>query len=245
MIVEHSRGGGPGEGRDGIQLFLLDGFELRHGNRPAPALALAVQRVIAFLALRERPIHRTHVAASLWPDTTENKARANLRSAVWRLGMTGLDLLEITTSHMRVASRVWVDVRQGVEQARRLVDPADECRDVTLRNFALNGELLSDWYDDWVLMERERLRQLRLHALESLCDRLSGEGRHGESVDAGLVAISSEPLRESAQAALIRAYLREGNRVDARRQYDRYRALLLDELGVTPGPVLEALVHDG
>lgn len=228
-----------------LELYLLDGFELREQGCATPPLPLSAQRVVAFLALRERPLQRTHVAASLWPDTTDAKARANLRSALWRLGTIASDLLAVSAAHLHLPPRVWVDVRHGIAQARRLVDPSDDCRDVTLRNFALNGELLSDWYDDWVLMERERLRQLRLHALEALCARLSDEGRHGESVDAGLMAISSEPLRESAQAALIRAYLREGNRIDARRQYDRYRALLIDELGVAPGPGLESLVHGG
>lgn len=245
MATDHAAVASATKAAGALQLYLLDGFELRWQGSALPLPPLSVQRMVAFLALRGRPLQRTHVAASLWPDTTDAKARANLRSAVWRLGMTGVQLLHATASHLQIAPEVWVDVRHGVDQARRLVDPSDDCCDVTLRNFALNGELLSDWYDDWVLMERERLRQLRLHALDALCARLSDHGRHGESVEAGLIAISSEPLRESAQAALIRAYLREGNRVDARRQYDRYRALLSEELGVAPGPGLDALVHDG
>ena len=244
MTTDFSAVAGAAEPPGTLELYLLDGFELRRQGRALPPLPLSLQRVVAFLALRERPCQRTHVAASLWPDTTEAKARANLRSAVWRLGLAEVDVVDATASLMRLGPWVWVDVRHGVAQARRLVDPSDDCCDVTLRNFALNGELLPDWYDDWVLMERERLRQMRLHALEALCDRLSNEGRHGESVDAGLVAISSEPLRESAHAALIRAYLREGNRVDARRQYHRYRALLLDELGVAPSAGIDSLVHD-
>src|SRR3712207_7767400 len=60
------------------------------------------------------------------------------------------------------------------------------------------SEILPDWYDDWLLMEREVHRQLRLHALESLAARLAQDARYGEAVDAALSAIAGEPLRESA-----------------------------------------------
>ena len=42
-------------------------------------------------------------------------------------------------------------------------------------------------------MERERFHQLRLHALEALCDRLTTAGRYGEAIDAGLAAVTAEP----------------------------------------------------
>ncbi len=98
----------------------------------------------------------------------------------------------------------------------------------------LAGDLLPGWYDDWVIVERERIRQLRLHALEVLCENLSRSGRHAQAVDAGLSAVAEEPLRESAQRALIAAHLREGNVSEAVRQYDRYRKLLGASLGLEP-----------
>ena len=216
-----------------VRLFLLDGFELRRTEVPVPPVPLAVQRLVAFLALHERPLHRLHVAASLWPDTTEEKARASLRSTVWRLRLIGDDVLSVTATHMRLAGHVWVDVREAVAAARRLVDGSGQA--VDSNRLALSGDLLADWYDDWVLIERERVRQLRLHALEALCGRLTATGRFAEAIDAGLLAVASEPLRESAQVALIRAHLEEGNRIEAVRQYERYRRLLEEELGVEPG----------
>jgi DNA-binding SARP family transcriptional activator len=69
-----------------------------------------------------------------------------------------------------------------------------------------------------VLVERERFRQLRLHALEALCRRLTGDGLHAEAVDAGIAAIAAEPLRESAHRALMSAHVAEGNRGEAMRQ---------------------------
>src|SRR5207302_1114287 len=84
------------------------------------------------------------------------------------------------------------------------------------------GVLLPGFYDDWVLDERDRLGQLRVHALEALCKHLTTRGRYGQAVAAGMAAVAAEPFRESAQVALIRAHLAEGNRADAVRQFARY-----------------------
>ncbi len=80
-----------------------------------------------------------------------------------------------------------------------------------LEDSDLHGDLLPDWYDDWVLVERERLRQLRLHALERLAERAIGEARYGQAIDIALTAIQADPLRESAHRMLIRAHAAEGN----------------------------------
>ena len=96
------------------------------------------------------------------------------------------------------------------------------------------GDLLPGWYDEWVVAEREHFRQLRLHALEKLCEQLTDEGRFGEAVEAGLVAVSGEPLRESAHRVLIRAYLKEGNRGEAIRQYEACRQVLAAGAGHRP-----------
>jgi len=64
----------------------------------------------------------------------------------------------------------------------------------------LSADLLPDWYDDWVLLEAEDWRQLRLHALEALAGRLIALGRWGEAANAAGAAVRAEPLRESARA---------------------------------------------
>ena len=104
------------------------------------------------------------------------------------------------------------------------------------------GELLPEWFDDWIVVERERLRQVRLHGLEALCDRLSAAGHHSQAVQVGIAAVADEPLRESAQRTLIQAHLAEGNVSEAVRQFQVYRRLLREELGVGPSAALEGLV---
>jgi SARP family transcriptional regulator, regulator of embCAB operon len=85
----------------------------------------------------------------------------------------------------------------------------------------LSADLLPDWYDDWVLLEAEDWRQLRLHALEALAGRLIALGCWGEAANAAGAAVRAEPLRESARAALIQAHLAVGNQSEAVREFTR------------------------
>ena len=108
-------------------------------------------------------------------------------------------------------------------RAHQLLDNATACHDIltTATQADLSADLLPDWYDDdWVLVEREQYHQLRLHALEAMCARLTSIGRFGQAVQAGLAAVQGEPLRESAHYILIKAHLAAGNRWEATRQYE-------------------------
>jgi DNA-binding SARP family transcriptional activator len=99
---------------------------------------------------------------------------------------------------------------------------------------ALGGELLPDWYDDWVVVERERVRHAQLRALEGACRALSARGDYAGAVDAGLRLVAAEPLRESSHRTLIAAHLAEGNVGEAIRQFEAYVRLARDDLGVEP-----------
>ena len=107
----------------------------------------------------------------------------------------------------------------------------------------LTNDLLPDWYDEWVLDQRESLRQIRLHGLEALSAVLSRAGRHAEAVQAALAAISMEPLRETAHRTLIQAHLAEGNCSEARRQFYLCQRLLREELGVEPSESMRRLIE--
>ena len=179
---------------DSLQLGLLRGFEVRRGESLVQ-LPLSAQRVVAFLALHDRPLQRLYVAGSLWLDATESKANASLRTALWRLGRPDCALVDASPTHLALATAVRVDLRDAREAAESVIDGRTVDVDETL--YAA-GDLLPDWYDDWVLIEREHFRQLRLHALELLSDELTNGGRYAEAVRAGHAAVRGEPLRESA-----------------------------------------------
>ena len=104
-------------------------------------------------------------------------------------------------------------------------------------------DILPDWSDEWVVVDRERFHQLRLHALERLCALLAATGRYGLAVEACLTVLASEPLRESAQRQLIEVYLSEGNRAEALRQYSSYQRAIREEVGVEPSGDISDLVN--
>jgi DNA-binding SARP family transcriptional activator len=227
-----------------FRITLLDGFTLR-SLAPEPVvtdLPRGVQRLVAFLCMSRGPA-RTEVAGRLWPDVAEAQAQASLRSALWRLRRTAPGLVEGTPCGLSLAAGVRVDVRELQVWADRVLDPRARADQVFLPDAALRGDLLPGWYDDWVLLERERVRQLRLHALEAAAARIAAAGHHGTAVQAAHLAIQAEPLRESAHRTLVRVHLAEGNTTEALRAYALFREMLLDELGVLPTEQMTRLVR--
>jgi DNA-binding SARP family transcriptional activator len=223
-----------------VRLSLLRGFELQCDGSVVP-LAMGSRRLVAFLALRERPLPRTYVAEMLWTDAPDRRAWANLRSSLWRLRGLRHRVVEQAGDDLQLSRDVAVDVRDAYRAASELVAGTRSAGlDVDLRVF--EGDLLPGWCDEWVLVERERHRQLGLHALELLCERLSLEGRHCQAVQAGLAAVSGDPLRESAHRALIGAHIAEGNVNEAIRQFELFEGLIKHELGLEPSDGLKRLI---
>lgn len=224
-----------------LRLQLLDSFELTHGDRRLD-LPLPAQRLLAFLALHDQPMLRGYVAGALWLESNEAHAAGSLRSALWRTRRLGPRLVESRGRRLELASVVAVDVRAVVAWARRVLDPSTELRGADVAPIWQPGQLLPDWYEDWVEIERERLRELRAHALEAVCHRLTAAGRFGEATEAGLAAVRDEPLRESAHRVLIGVHLAEGNRAAALHQYRAFALHLHEEVGMSPSSRMEQLM---
>jgi SARP family transcriptional regulator, regulator of embCAB operon len=235
----------PGADAD-FMVAVLGGFAVVWGGSVL-GIPRASQRLLAFLALYGRMVKRATVAGTLWPDASESHAYANLRSALARLQGKARKALAASKLELGLADGVMVDVRHAHALARRLLDPAvtpDRSELGMAAVATLSTDLLPDWYDDWVLIEADDWRQLRLHALEALTSRLIVLGRWGEAVGAAGAAVRAEPLRESARAALIQVHLAEGNQWEAVREFTRYRALLDAELGLAPTRRLHELVQN-
>jgi len=223
-------------------LSLLNAFELRCDGDVVP-LPMSAQRLLAFIALHDHALLRVYAAGSLWTDVSDDRAAASLRSSLWRVHRPGYRLVDATSTHLRLAAEVDVDIRQALALAQRLLSGTDAGRNVRVDVTSLDGELLPDWYDDWVLFERERFRQLGLHALEALADQQLAAGRPRDALQPALAAVRGEPLRESAHRILIRVHIAEGNAGEALRQYALCRELLREQLGLAPSPQLEELVR--
>ena len=222
-------------------LSLFDGFELRCDGQRVE-LPMVAQRLVALLAVHDRPLLRAFVAGTLWPDKTDARSLANLRSVLWRLRRPEEGLVQSCGSHIKLGDTVDVDVRRLIRLTSDLLAGSDIVPTRETTQLLTAGEFLPGWYDDWALAERERLRQSRQHAMEAMCARLTELKRYGEAVDVGLAAVGSDPLRESARTALIAAHFAEGNAVEAIRQYKAYRVLLWKSLQVKPGAKLESFV---
>jgi DNA-binding SARP family transcriptional activator len=230
---------------DGFIVAMLGGFRLLSGMRPIN-VSSGSQRPLALLALKGRMVKRAAVAGTLWPDASELHASSNLRSALARLPGSARKALAATKLELGLAEGVAVDIRRAQALAHRLLDPSvtPDASDLGAAAVAaLSADLLPDWYDDWVLVEAEDWRQLRLHALEALTGCLTASGRWGEAAGAARAAVRAEPLRESGHAVLIQVHLAEGNESEAVRQFTRYRTLLHAELGLEPTPRLRQLVQ--
>jgi DNA-binding SARP family transcriptional activator len=213
-----------------FRLRLLGSFQLTYGLSSVE-LPVGAQRVVAVAALRGR-MSRSRIAGSLWPETTEHRALASLRTAIWRVNRVA-PLLSAAAASVELSAGVRVDVDEMLALFRALMRGAD--LDVGSLNLIDSEiDLLSDWDDPWLLADRERLRQLRLHMIETLADRLCADGHFGLALEAAMAAVRADDLRESAHRMLIRVHIAEGNLAEARRAYEACRAVLLREVGITP-----------
>ncbi len=219
----------------------INGFELTRGGIAIP-LAKGPQHLLAYLAVHQRSLRRVHVAGVLWADGSDERAAGNLRSALWRLRMAGVDLIGAHRDYLHFSAGVVVDLREANSVAERLLDTAADVKGLALEDLPFGGELLPGWYDDWIVLERERHRQISLHALEALCRRWADTGQFEKAIGAGLAAVAMEPLRESAHTELIKAHLAEGNPSEAMRQFGLYRTVLRNELHLEPSTRLVELI---
>jgi DNA-binding SARP family transcriptional activator len=192
--------------------------------------------------LQNRPVLRPYVAGALWLDSSDEQSLGSLRAALWRIRCVTADVVETHGQQLRLDPRVAVDVHRATSEARRLIAGAADLGDERGSAALLKADILPDWYDDWLLMERERFRELRAHALECLCERLTLEKRYAEAMDTALTAVEAEPLRESAHRALIKICLAEGNRAQAFRHYHLFSKMLRNQVGLRPSSRMEELI---
>lgn len=225
---------------DAMRLRLLGGWTLDGLGERAP-VPLTVRRVLAYLALRG-PSSRRELAADIWPDATDSHAHGSLRTALWRARALHPCLLTCDGESAELGSGIAVDVTELLEDVRGLQHGRVSDRLRAVPRSLCAGELVPGWYDEWLLLERERVRQLRLHALEGVAVALAGEGAYALAMEAAVAAVRAEPLRESAHRALVTVHLCEGNRSEALRHYRSFCDLLDRELGVRPSALLDDLV---
>jgi DNA-binding SARP family transcriptional activator len=231
------------------ELRLLGCFELLHNGKRI-ALPLGLQQLLALIAVRG-PLSRVQVVGSLWPDIDQPAAQHRLRSALWRVRCRAEDLLHLSADAVHLGHGLDVDARRleclsrnvlrfTHEQTNGVPQSADPLSAFFSSRVEL--ELLPGWEYEWLITERQRLRQLCVNALESAARWLLDRKRHGEALDAALRVQAVEPFRESAYAIAMRVHIAQHNLAEARRVRDSFVSLMREELGLEPSRAFREMV---
>ena len=205
---------------------------------PASGVTRDARRLLAFLALRGA-MPRAEVRRRLWPESRDTASASRLRNSLWRLAKARTVLLDEHRDALDLHSDVSVDVDHLFTVAASIDQGLG---DIAPRLF--ESDLLPGWDEDWLVVDRERIRQARLHALERLSERHLRAQQYALALDAALAALHADPLRESAHRAVIGVHLGEANYVEAIQQFERCRSVLADELGVGPSRALVAMMAE-
>jgi predicted ATPase/DNA-binding SARP family transcriptional activator len=216
-----------------LEVTLLGQLKISLAGQPVLLSSRPAQLLLAYLLLnRGVSFRREQLAGVLWPETNESRARKNLRNAVWHLRkalgdqylLAGRETLALNGSaplHLDVA--VLTDPR-AVADAETL----------QLAVAAYQGELLPGFYEDWVLLERERLRSLYERRAAALLEALFTHARWEEmrTWAEHWIALGGAP--EPAYRALMLAHAAQGDMAGMASAYQRCVQALETELGVGP-----------
>jgi DNA-binding SARP family transcriptional activator len=191
--------------------------------------------LLAYLAVSEQPQRRATLAALLWPDNDEQKARGALRRTLsvlrTALGDRWLDAEGETIELQRTGVRVDVaEFRIALHEGRHAV------ADTLYRGEFLQGFSLRDspQFDDWQAAQADALRSDYADALSHLAANAERDGNLTAAIGHAKRRLALDPLHESAHRDLMRLYARSGDRAAALRQYREAVRLLDQELGVAP-----------
>jgi DNA-binding SARP family transcriptional activator len=233
-----------------LQIRLFGDFQLLYNGELITTLNQArLQSLLAYLVLhRDAPQSRQRLAFLFWPDTSEAQARANLRRALYDLRqiLPNLeDFLRIDSQALQWRPDVPFEVDVAVFE--HLLVQAMQTNQSSAGQAALEqavtrytGDLLPACYEDWVLHERERLRQRYLNALEQLVHLLEDKREYQAAIAHAQRLLQADPLQESSYRTLMRLHVQIGDRARALRVYHTCVTILQQELGVSPGPETEA-----
>jgi DNA-binding SARP family transcriptional activator len=217
--------------------------------------------LFVYLLLNQGRKHRREkLAALLWPDCTTEKSKRYLRQALWKL-QSALNSapeghkpepLSMDTESLQLneGNGLTVDVADFEAAYHRTkayhgyqLDPA-QAEALGAAVSLYRGDLLEGWYQDWCLIERERLQNCYLCMLDQLIDycRKSLDYRNG--VEYGERILRLDRGHERTHQQLMRLHYCCGYRAEALRQFQRCQTALQEELGVRPSHLTFQLYED-
>ncbi len=234
-----------------LDVRLLGAFLLTWDGHSAASLGQArIQHLLAYLLLhRQTPIARRQLAFALWPDSNEQQALSNLRTALYRLqhALPGCEqclVLERHTIAWVNGTGIQLDVatfEEALDLAATAHSPAANAAALQTAVNAYTGDLLPDCYDEWIIPPRERLRQAFVQALEQLIELLPQQGQLSAAINNTQRLLRVEPLHEAGHRKLMQLHMANGDQARALSAYHHCAARLRQELGVDPSPATLAL----
>ncbi len=218
-----------------LEIRLLGKFAVTANGHPVELPLRAAQSLLAYLALTPgSPHRREQLIGLLWPEADEASARRNLRQTLWRLrkalGSPEVILADDLVVTFDAPTNYWLDAQVV---ARKL--PAEASADDLIAAVsAYGGELLPGFYDDWVMLERERLQAAFEQKMNTLLDRLLVAQRWADVLEWAERWIALGHTPEAAFRALITAHGNRGDVAGAAAVYRRCVEALQTDLGVEP-----------
>jgi len=211
------------------------------GDRPISLLAY-------LLLHRHTAVSRQHLAFTLWPDSTESQARANLRNLFYTLRQTLPEAdayltADSMTLQWRPDADYFLDVAEfetALAAAKTAVTDADKRHWLETAVSYYTGDLLPGNYEDWIIPRREELRQAYQDALYQLVRLLEKAGDYRTAVRISQRLLQLDPLDEAAYVQLMQLHALNGDRAGVRRTYEQCAVVLRRELDLEPGPTVQA-----
>ena len=242
-------GAGGGSETPTLEVRLLGGFGLSFADGPITGVdAPRLQSLLAHLVLNRGVAQpRERLAFQFWPDSEEGQARTNLRQALHHLRRALPEPDRFLKSESRTVH--WLPeapMRLDVAEFERHLAAAADARDAGAGHDERGqleravelyvGDLLPEAYEDWVVPERDRLRDLFLGAAERLADLLESERDYRGASPWARLLLEDAPLNEEHCRRLMRLHALGGDRAGALRVYHGTVTALAREMGVEPSP---------
>ncbi len=191
--------------------------------------------LLAYLAVARRPAARDELAALLWPESDQTRARSALRRTLSALNAAVGDGVASEGDTLTLAAKTDVGEFRRLVASDRLVDAAAVYDGDFLQGFSLKD---SAEFDDWQSATTATLRREYTGVLA----RLARESETDDAIAYARRWVDADPLDEDAHRALIRLHTQKGDRAAAVRQYKECVALLERHLGVTPTDETKELI---
>lgn len=218
----------------------------RDGVALSASLPAKGQAMLFYVGALRQPQPRSLLAALLWSDAGQAKARANLRLTLTRLRRVLGDALQLDGGEIALAEEVSVDLHAFETLAARIDDARlDELEEAAarLRGEFLEGFTLGDAnaFEEWVEGERLRMRRAACRLWQRIAALREAAGDAEGAIDAARERIRLEPWDETAHEELMNRLAGRGRPLAAVAQFEALRRTLAEELGARPGARLEAL----